>query len=139
MKRLLPGSALYFAAVFLVVAAQAPAPAIAPAGRWQVAMVPNAPWVFEFTVDGSTLSGTIRQSGAENSPVPITDGKVSGTTITFKVKSPDGGRLITFNGRFTDREISFVRQIAIVTGGSRGGNDLFGYSSALQFVAQRPR
>jgi hypothetical protein len=123
----------------LIGSAQTPTPANSPAGKWQVTMVPNAPWVFEFTVDGTNLLGTIRQSGAANDPVTITDGKISGTTLSFKVKSPDGVRTITFTGRVNGNEISFVRQIAIPAAGSRGGNDLFGALAALQFVAQRAR
>lgn len=128
-----------------LVMAQAPVPATpsGPAGRWQVTAVPSAPWIFEFTVagttDGTTLQGTIRQGGAQGTPVAITDGKINGTTITFKVKTPDGGRSITFNGRVNVNEISFVRTITVLAGGTRGGNDLFGASAALQFIAQRAK
>ena len=106
-------------------------------GRWQVMEVPNAPWVFEFTATETALSGTIRQSGTQNSPVNIAAGKIDGTTISFKILSPDGERIITFRGRVNGREISLVRQIDVLSGGSRGGNDLYGASAALQFVARR--
>ena len=132
MNRILLSITLWIAATAMVIAQTT-----APVGKWQVTAVPNTPWVFEFTAEGTALHGTIRQSGAQNTPVTITDGKISGTTFTFKVKSPDGERSITFNGRVNGNEISFVRQITILTGGSRGGNDLFGYGAALQFVAKR--
>ena len=109
------------------------------AGRWQVAEVPNAPWVFEFTGGSLSLSGSIRQSAGQTDPVSIAAGKIDGTTVSFKVLSPDGGRLITFRGRVSGNEISFVRQIDVLPGGSRGGNDLYGASAALQFVAKRAR
>jgi hypothetical protein len=122
-----------------VCSAQASEAAIAPAGRWQVTEVPNAPWLFEFTADSTFLTGTIRQSGAQNIPVSIAGGKIDGTTISFKVLTPDAGRIITFRGRFTGNEISFVRQIEVLPGGTRGGNDLFGAGASLQFVARRAR
>jgi hypothetical protein len=109
------------------------------AGRWQVADVPNGPWVFEFTGDSISLSGAIRQSAGQSNPVSIAAGKIDGTTISFKILSPDGERLITFRGRVNGSEISFVRQIDVLPGGGRGGNDLYGASAALQFVAKRAR
>ncbi|HLQ77078.1 MAG TPA: hypothetical protein VK210_06970 [Terriglobia bacterium] len=130
---------LLFLAVWISAAALAVAQTNSPAGKWQVTMVPNAPWVFEFTAQSNELSGTIRQSGAQNTPISITDGKISGTTFRFTVKSPDGQRTITFIGRVNGNEISFVRQITILAGGSGGGNDLFGTGAALQFVARRAR
>ena len=140
MKRILLLLSFWIATGAIVIGqAPAPAPTGGPAGRWQVTAVPNAPWLFEFTVDGSVLQGTIRQGGAQGSPVTITDGKIDGTTIVFKVKTPDGQRSISFNGRVNVNEISFVRTITILAGGTRGGNDLFGASAALQFIAQRAR
>jgi hypothetical protein len=38
--------------------------------------------------------------------------------------SPDGERTITFRGRVDGDEISFTREITVLDGGSRGGNDL---------------
>jgi hypothetical protein len=111
--------------------------AAGPAGRWQTTTVPNAPWTFEFTVAGTLLTGTIQQNGTPSSPMSITAGKVDGTTISFKVLSPDAERMIAFNGRVNGNEISFVREITPLAGGSRGGNDLYGGSAPLQFIANR--
>ena len=108
-----------------------------PAGRWQATAVPNAPWTFEFTAAGAILTGTIQQGGASSSPVSIAAGKVDGTTISFKVLSPDAERMIAFNGRVNGNEISFVRQITVIADGTRGGNDLYGGLAPLQFVATR--
>jgi hypothetical protein len=114
----------------------APAPT-GPAGRWQATAVPNAPWTFEFMVAGTSLTGTIQQGGASSSPVSIAAGRVDGTVISFKVLSPDAERTIAFNGRVNGNEISFVRQITVIADGTRGGNDLYGGSAPLQFVANR--
>jgi hypothetical protein len=114
-----------------------PSRASGPAGRWQVTGVQKTPWTFEFKVDGTTLTGTVRQNGAPDSPVDIAEGKVDGTTIAFKVRTPDAERAITFRGRVYGNDISFVRQIEVLTGGTRGGNDLYGASSPLQFIAKR--
>ena len=119
--------------------ATAPAPAPTPggpAGRWQAASVPNGPWTFEFQVAGTSLTGTVQQGGA-SIPVTIAGGTAGSTAISFKVLSPDGERVVAFNGRVTGNEISFVRQITPLAGGTRGGNDLFGGSAPLQFVANR--
>jgi hypothetical protein len=106
-------------------------------GRWQATGVAGGPWIFEFKVDGANLTGTVRQTGNPTAPVNIAGGKVDGTTISFVALSPDAQRTITFRGRVNGNEISFVRQIAELPGGNRGGNDLFGASASLQFVARR--
>jgi hypothetical protein len=106
-----------------------------PAGRWQSAPA-GATWIFDLAVDGTTLTGTIRQ-GAQGSPVTISAGKVEGSIIGFQVLSPDGERTITFSGRVYRNELSFVREIKVLAGGTRGGNDLYGGSAPLQFIARR--
>jgi len=98
-------------------AAPPPTAATGPVGRWQTTQVANGPWVFNLTPNGSALTGTIQQSGRDS--------------------NPDGERIITFRGRINGREISFVRQIDVLAGGTRGGNDLYGGSAPLQFVAVR--
>jgi hypothetical protein len=106
-------------------------------GRWQTTGLPSAPWTFEFTVNGTSLTGTAQQTAAPSGPVTIAGGKVSGTTISFKVLSPDAERTISFTGRVNGNNISFVREITPLPGGGRGGTDLFGAGAPLQFVATR--
>jgi len=117
------------------------APSVAPSGasveRWQAMSVPSAPWVFEFTIVGTAMIGTVRQGGAPREAVTIAAGKMEGSNLSFKVLSPDGERTITFRGRIDGDEISFTREITILDGGSRGGNDLYGGSAPLQFIAKR--
>lgn len=120
------------------------APSVAPSGasgasveRWQATNVPNAPWVFEFTIVGTAMIGTVRQGGAPREAVTIAAGKTEGSNLSFKVLSPDGERTITFRGRIDGDGISFTREITVLDGGSRGGNDLYGGSAPLQFIAKR--
>jgi len=107
-----------------------------PSGRWTVANVPNAPWIFALSASGNVLGGFVNQQGS-NFTVSIAGGKATDTTISFTVLSPDAERLVVFNGRVNGDEISFLRTITPLPGGSRGGNDLYGASAPLQFVAKR--
>jgi len=118
-------------------AAARPATPTGPGGVWQVQLVPNAPWTFDLTVDGESLNGTVLQSISGNSPVTLTSGKVDGTSITFKVASPDGQRTITFRGEIRGNEISFARDVTLNPGGTRGGNDIYGAAGPMQFIARR--
>jgi hypothetical protein len=111
--------------------------ATGPSGRWQTTGLPSTPWTFEFTVSGTSLTGTAQQTTAPTGAVSIAGGKVNGTTISFKVLSPDAERTISFTGRVTGNEISFVREITPLPGGGKGGTDLFGAGPPLQFVATR--
>ncbi|HEY2381866.1 MAG TPA: hypothetical protein VGK48_11870 [Terriglobia bacterium] len=110
---------------------------IGPGGKWQVMGVPNAPWTLEFTVDGTALHGTIRQTGPQSEPLSIAAGKADGNSISFKVLSPDGERTILFRGRLNGDEIAFTREITVLTAGTRGGNDLYGGAAPLAFTANR--
>jgi hypothetical protein len=60
---------------------------------------------FTFKVEGDKLTGTIvDQRGSTN----ISDGKVSGDTITFSYESPRGKRTVT--GTVTGNEIKLKRE-----------------------------
>jgi len=91
----------------------------------------------DFTVNGSSLTGTVQQVAAPSSPTTIAGGKATETTISFKVLSPDAERMISFTGRVNGNNISFVRVITPLAGGGRGGIDLYGGGAPLQFVATR--
>jgi hypothetical protein len=112
-------------------------PTNSPDGRWSFNAFGGGPWTFELKSTGAALNGTVKQAGPPEATVNITDGKVDGTRISFKITSPDGARTITFQGRVHAGEISFVRQFDFKPGVARGGNDLFGALSPLQFVARR--
>jgi hypothetical protein len=54
----------------------------------------NTPWTLSLTQVGTTLSGTLQQSGPDNwcapDPVPIRDGTVEGDLMSFRVETPSG-------------------------------------------------
>ena len=70
-------------------------------------------------------------------PIVIYDGKVDSDTISFKLKTPDGGRIITVTGKLTGDEISFARDVEVLPGGTPGGAFVFGAGGARNFVARR--
>ena len=107
------------------------------AGRWQTNGVPNAPWVIELQLNGAKVTGTVRQ-GATGEPVPIYFGSIEGNTVSFKVNSPDGDRIITFTGKITRAEIGFSRQVEVRPGGVRGDTGVFGGNAVSYFSARRP-
>jgi hypothetical protein len=107
-----------------------------PSGRWIVANIANGPWIFTLSASSTALGGFVNQQGS-NITVSIAGGKATDTSVSFTVLSPDAERLVVFNGRVNGDEISFVRTITPLPGGSRGGNDLYGASAPLQFVAKR--
>lgn len=62
---------------------------------------------YNFKVDGGTLTGTA--SGFRGQDMPITDGKVSGDTITFVTKAEFNGNTIVtkYTGTVSGDEIKF--------------------------------
>jgi hypothetical protein len=85
-------------------------------GKW-VAQVPGRDGntrevTFTFKASGDTLTGS--QSGAQGNEIPISEGKISGDTITFKVSMERGGNTITWNytGTVSGNEIKMKRESA---------------------------
>jgi len=118
--------------------ATAPEPApVGPAGPWRVVDVPNGPWIFEFTVTGAAVTGTVREGEASSGAVTIAGGTVEAASILFTVLSPDAARTIAFRGRVAGDEISFTRQVTSLHGGGKGGAGLFGAAGPTTFVAKR--
>jgi len=106
-------------------------------GRWQTTGVPNGPWIIDLQVNGNKVTGSVRE-GANGMPVPIYFGSIEGNALTFKVTSPDGDRIITFNGKITRAEIGFGRQVEMRPGGVRGDTGIFGGNAVSNFSARRP-
>lgn len=107
------------------------APATGPSGRWEI---DETPWAIVLELNGSTLTGKVI-AGQENE---IYDGKVDGNVVTFRAKSFDGDRVITFVGRIDGDAIRFTRQVEIREGGVQGGNALMGgVNGPTEFVARR--
>lgn len=125
-----------FLSAILFAALQGSAP-VDITGRWQTMGVPNGPWVIDLQVNGSKVTGTVRQGGATGEPVPIYFGSLEGNTVAFKVTSPDGDRIITFKGTITRAEIGFARAVEVRPGGVRGDTGIFGGNAVLYFAARR--
>jgi hypothetical protein len=123
--------ALMVVCVTGALSAQQPAPT-GPAGTWEI---DETNWAIVLELNGSTLSGKVMQGAQE---FEIYDGKVDGSTVTFKAKSPDGDRTITFVGKVDGDVIAFTRQVEIREGGAPGGNALMGGPNGpAEFVARR--
>ena len=107
------------------------------AGAWEAAF-PNAPRPFNFSISisGGRAAGTVTAGGGALN-LPIFGGTADARTLTLKVNSPDGGRVITFTGTIDGNTISFVRDVTVQPGGQPGGNALWGTSGPRTFTARR--
>ena len=103
-------------------------------GTWHSTDFPQGPTVFEFDVKGSTVTGTIGV-GAQDSK--LENGRITGDTIVFTGKSPDGTREATFTGKLTGDTISVKRSVVVKDGGARGGRGPFGADAVQQFTLHR--
>jgi pimeloyl-ACP methyl ester carboxylesterase len=86
--------------------------------------------IIVLTAAGPQVTGTVADRD-------IYEGRTDGSTVTFKVKSPDGDRTITFTGKITGDEIAFTREVQVQDGGSPGIAGIFSVSAPLQFAARR--
>ncbi len=98
-------------------------------GKW-IAQIPGRDGqtretAFTFKVAGETLTGTM--SGRQGQELPISDGKVSGDTLTFTVTAQFGDNPMKWNftGKIAGEEIQFKRE------GGQG--------PAREFVAKRAK
>lgn len=107
------------------------------AGRWE-AEFPHAPEMYtvDLQTDGTNLTGTI---ATPTQKVQIYEGMIDGDTMTFKIKSPDGQRMITFTGKVAGDEITFTRDVEVRAGGNPGGPGIFGALGARTFAAKRAK
>jgi pimeloyl-ACP methyl ester carboxylesterase len=103
-------------------------------GTWEATLGGGPDWTFELEIDGKVLRGNVLERN-----VPISDGNVEGEILSFKLKSPDGARTITFTGRLQGNELSFTRDVEVVPGGNPGGRGLFGGTQLRGFTAKRLR
>ena len=95
--------------------------------------------IFDLTVDGDRVTGTVGQ-GVLNVPVmtaAIYEGRREANVVTFKARSPDGDRSITFTGTVDDDHIEFTRVVDVRPGGSRGGLGIFGAGGPPRFTVKR--
>ncbi len=109
-------------------------------GTFRADDVGFAPWIFNLTAKGATLTGTISQSGAGTSltsPTAIYDGAVDGKSLSFKCEGPGGGKIIIFSGVLNRDVITFDRTVQMQAGGDLGLNGIYGASGASHFTARR--
>jgi len=99
------------------------------AGKW-TAQVPSRSGqaretTFNFKVAGDKLTGTM--SGREGQEIAISDGKVSGDTLSFTITMERGGNTMkqTYTGKIAGDEIQFKRES--------------GQGSPREFVAKRAK
>ena len=79
-------------------------------GKWSGSVsTPNGdfPQAFTLKADGATLTGSM--TGMDGSAIPIKDGKVDGSNISFSVTLDFGGMMFTLNykGVVAKDQISF--------------------------------
>ena len=114
-------------------------------GRWEADGMPAGPWIFELSVDGSTVTGRAMQHGGIPGPSPIYQGKVEGGTIVFKSRNPIVSNVtkeVTFKGVLSGNVIAFERSIEILLNGTNDAtlpqeNGLFGSLGPTKFAAKR--
>ena len=78
-----------------------------PVGMWR-AEVAGRSWTAVLRVDGPRLLGVVSSCTSYPADVAISEGRVDGSTITFKCTSPDGARTLTFRGQLEGNRIAFT-------------------------------
>jgi pimeloyl-ACP methyl ester carboxylesterase len=101
-------------------------------GLWE-AEFPNVPRPFnvQIRIDGTRVTGMWNPN-----QLPLIDGSVSGDTLRFSVKSPDGTRTIRFLGTLDGNAIAFHREVDAPPGTGQGPG-IFGAAGARTFTATR--
>ena len=112
-------------------------------GTWAATGVGFPPWTFTVKVTNGTVTGTATQGRTDPAsgmatnlvgPFEIYEGKQDGGQITFKLKTPDGGRVGTFTGTRTGDQIAFTRSVQVLSG-EPGQSGILGAAGATQFTA----
>ena len=104
-----------FALLVLLILLASPARAADVDGRWSGAVVtPNGDVTvaFEFKSDGAALTGST--TGPDGSILPIKDGKIDGTRISFVVTLDFGGMTfdLAYTGEVSPAEIKMTADFA---------------------------
>jgi hypothetical protein len=122
--------------------------AVAPAGAAQAGTAPTGiagTWRFEAEQDswtatlkaeGSKLTGTVTSCASNRVAIDIFEGQVDGNAITFKCKSLNGVRTLTFTGKVSGDEIAVTWEQA-GAGGNGADAFIFGESAPRQFTLKR--
>jgi hypothetical protein len=105
-------------------------------GRWVAQGVPNGPWTWELRMAGRRVTGTVKQGG-ESSPMEIFEGALNGSSVFFKVKSPDGARTIAFTGLVNGEEMTILRVVEGPPDAEYGSIGVFDASAPPVVLARR--
>jgi hypothetical protein len=101
----------------LALALAASAPAAEIAGKWKAefeTMVGVQTYLFEFTVDGDTISGKAQADRAgEKEEVTLSDVKLEGDKLSFAETMTWQGQSVdvTYEGTVTEEEIQLTREV----------------------------
>ena len=85
-----------------------------PSGKWTASFdtqIGQQNYTYEFKVDGEKLTGT---AASQNGSSAITEGKVTGDTITFveNLNYQGNSIRIAYTGKISGDEIKFTRNVA---------------------------
>jgi hypothetical protein len=113
-------------------------------GRWESLRWNLDQWVFNLKSTGDQVTGDVSMTagpGRQGLVFPqssaIYEAKIEGNLVTFKVKSPDNVRTISFTGRIYGDEVAFVRAMEVPPGGAAGFEAVFGATAPFAFLARR--
>jgi hypothetical protein len=121
-------------------------PSLDLTGTWESLQWNLDIWVLELKSSGTTLTGKVSVNSISEQPtsgvshaMEIYDAKIDKKNgFEFKVKSPDGMRVITFSGPLGYGTLKLTRKVEILqAGGSPGGEDIFGAAGPSSFVITR--
>ena len=111
-----------------------------PTGTWRVEGNGDAfPWAMVLQVEGSNLTGAVSSCSSNRGAIEVFEGKVDGDTITFKCKSLNQVRTMTFTGKINADEMALSWRKQVQAGGTPNAADdaLFGPSAPARITAKR--
>jgi len=111
------------------------------AGQWRAVLPgPQVTVQFDLRAVNGSVAGTItpdaRQGGGPVNAMQIIEGRVDGA-LTFKAKSPEEDRTITFVATRNGDELTFTRDVEVAPGGDPGRDGIFGVLGPSTFTAKR--
>ena len=104
------------------------------AGTWKADLAGTFTININLKLAGSRVDGTFGDGAYSQS---VTEGTVNGTTISFRIRSPNGERSVRFAGTLDSDGIRFTRQVEVPPGGPPGGAGIYGVGGPASFVATR--
>lgn len=105
-----------------------------PAGLWQIESSPGAAtWTAALRVDGRRLVGVVSSCASADGAIEIFQGFIDGNTVTFKCRSFDGNRTVSFTGTVRGDEITFVWERV----GPGAVTGLFGVAAPRTIIVKR--